>query len=240
MAENTCSNCGAQLNETSDKCTNCEERSKTAIAWPLKFAIVFFIAIVVYLASQNKSNVGTTKPAEATPSNGIATELSAQGVQKILPTEGEIKQILKPFSVRKDDMEGITWITCKGENNSFRSRVAPYMGRRDDNFWLRFKVVYHGDRWLFLESFSFKADQVKVDYPLNKTKVERDNSSSVWEWIDVRAGEDEVYLLRTISSAKKTEMRFYGSKYHRDRTLTKNENECIKKMLSAWDKLRKD
>ncbi|WP_408095532.1 hypothetical protein ACJVC5_10870 [Peredibacter sp. HCB2-198] len=174
---------------------------------------------------------------------GVASKAPVE-VKTILPpkpalTEAEKVSILKRFSKSRDKMEGITWYESKRDKETYDSRMMLYMGSTTDSYWLRMKIRYYGDDWLFLEGVKFLIDGTVIDYPFNKYEVKRDNSSgSVWEWIDVKVNENEMGLLTLLANGNSTEMRFIGSQYRRDRKITKAERQAIKDMLSAFEKLK--
>lgn len=229
-----CQNCGIQIQQVN---TNHNTDVEVQVLNPKKGSWIYWIlGAFVFLIVINGliSHDGH---------RGVASKTSTE-VKPILPpkpvlTETEKTSILKKFSKSRDKMDGITWYESKRDKDTYDSRIMLYMGANADSYWLRMKIRYYGDDWLFLEGVKFLIDGTVIDYPFNKYEVKRDNSGgSVWEWVDVKVNENEMGLLTLLADGNSIEMRFLGSQYRRDRKITKAERQAIKDMLSAFEKLK--
>lgn len=232
MALKNCKECNHQISTGAKTCPGCGAVNPKGMSLLLKVSLIFFglcfFMLILTSRESGQADSVTTKLETSLPS----------AIQKPILDKKEIKSILNPFRKKIDKMEGVTWITNPGDDEVIDSKVMVYMGEKDGYYWLRFKVRYHGDNWLFLENLKFLVDEVVYEYPLKNQKVERDNRSTVWEWIDVKAEEKEISILKAIAKGKKAEIRYIGSKYHRDRKITSSEKKAISRMVNAYRKLK--
>ena len=143
---------------------------------------------------------------------------------------------MSSFKVNKDEFNNTAYYRDKRtpyySNINF---IYPYIGNENDRYWLRLKFQYAADDWLFIEKIMIKTDT--KDYTLYG-RFERDNNSDIWEWHDIAPDEGDIFMLRDIANSKKAMVRYQGSKYHADRTLTSKEKSIITKTLDIYDKLK--
>ncbi|BCO09289.1 hypothetical protein GF1_16650 [Desulfolithobacter dissulfuricans] len=151
-------------------------------------------------------------------------------------------QVIKPaherYTVKSiDKFEKIIWYENKGHFFlSLISNIRIYIGKREKSPpFLRMKVTYHGDDWLFVKSFSVLVDGKKYGPYLYDFK--RDNSSAVWEWCDVYVSGKEYKLIEDIISSKEAIIRFYGRLYIKDHTVTPKERDFLRKMMLSYKSL---
>ncbi|MNY85831.1 hypothetical protein D3C78_20310 [compost metagenome] len=143
------------------------------------------------------------------------------------------------MTITSDEMTGITWYKDPSTTeyidvNSFYA----YVGKRDDSLVLRLKIQYQGDDWLFINSYTIKADDETFKLTMEYGDVQRDNGyGGVWEWIDIPATQDNIKMLKAIAKAKKTTVRHEGDTSYHDRVLTAKETQAISKVLDAYEAL---
>ena len=143
----------------------------------------------------------------------------------------EMAKLLLNMKIDKDDVDYKFFISPTG--NSLRSEAKLYIGFNDKKQWLRFKVTYYDDDWLFVSSYKVAADDYR--WQSSKLKFERDNSSgSVWEWIDVAAKKKEIEVAKALANAKKATIRFQGDQYYSDKQLQDDQKISILKVLKLY------
>jgi len=170
-------------------------------------------------------------------------EREAQAAQKRLAEQAELEKRTEELRVaaalgkmRKhtDDIEGLTW---------YRDRLSPqyanyngffiYIGQRPAGEpWLRLRVQYNADDWLFIESFVVVADGRRFEH--DPAHFERDNDSEIWEWYDELASSQDIEMVKAIIAAKSAVIRFNGRQYRKDRTITRTERAALQNVLDAY------
>jgi len=148
--------------------------------------------------------------------------------------KSSLGELLLDADIERDEIEDRYFIQPTG--SLLRSDVRIYIGANAQKTWLRFKVKYYGDDWLFVSSYIAAADDYRWQSP--KMKFERDHSSgSVWEWVDISAGAKEVEVAKALSSAQKATIRFQGSQYYDDVTLEEDQKQSIKTILGIYKEM---
>ena len=143
---------------------------------------------------------------------------------------------LQSFKKTTDEFEGSSFYRdSRAPNYTNIDFIYPYIGEKGDRFWLRLKMQYEADDWLFIDNAIFLVDGEK--YPVSGN-WERDNDGGrIWEWLDLPVEPSGVMLLEKIANSQTTKVRFVGNKYHNDRTLTKKEKDIIKNTLEIYQAL---
>src|SRR6266446_3219456 len=144
------------------------------------------------------------------------TEKRATHAVRNLPalTEDEgqaAKRLMRSLRVKKDDIEGITWYS-PDVADGFETAVYLYIGKKGTGEpWLRWKIRYYGDNWLFIRRYRIKIDQEEAKTLLPTEQIKHDNGSgSVWEIFDESAT-DHAHLLNQILASKTTYLRMEGT-----------------------------
>lgn len=206
--------------------------------------LCFTLFFIVFVISLNKRiNFRKTyfqeKSAVSLP---VKQEDSKQELTKeeIAKSKKELAAILKKVKRKHDSFEERTiyesWNSVENWKDDCYLRLVHYK----DNCYLGWTTVYYSDDWLFVKSFSVKADNKKYDvYPSYYEDINRTNSSnSVWESISLpyKGNED---VIKSIANSKAVTIRFYGDKYYADRKLSRAKINAIKDMLSLYDLCQK-
>lgn len=143
---------------------------------------------------------------------------------------------LKSFKKKEDEFEGNAFYrdprTPYYSNVNF---IYPYIGQKGDNYWLRLKLQYAADDWLFINKAILLVDGEKFTITGN---WETDHNSGIWEWLDISVRDTERLILERIANSKSAKIRYVGRQYHNDRTITKKEKNIIKKTLEIYDNLK--
>lgn len=159
-----------------------------------------------------------------------------------LRLEEEKKRMSAVSKLKKkyDDVSGVTWYEnpyFTHYNNS--NHTSLYIGEKEGQVWLRLKMSYYGDSWIFFDyaylSYDGKTHQIEFDkYRDKKTE----NDSSTWEWIDVNVDDLTLKFLKDMINGKVLKMRLSG-KYTNTRNLSPTEVKAMKDVLLAYDVLNK-
>ena len=95
------------------------------------------------------------------------------------------------------------------------------------------KIQYTASDWLFVQTVSAWGGAVKE--PLSDGPFERDNNSTIWEWVDVVPSGYQMEVLRTLATSKEAILRFEGQQYHKDVTLSSGDKQALRDVLTAYD-----
>ena len=152
------------------------------------------------------------------------------------------KEKLKSLNKLKknfDDVSGITWYKqpyFTHYNNRFLTSI--YMGEESSSKWLRLKMSYSGNDWIFFDNaiLSYDGNSKTISFDKYKDKETDNSGGNVWEWIDVSVDKGLENFLREFAKSKNAKMRFSG-KYTKTRTLTYNERRGIIDVLNGYDAL---
>jgi flagellar biosynthesis GTPase FlhF len=157
--------------------------------------------------------------------------------------EKAIEESTRNLVKSRDEMEEIDWYEDQSTHEKIytpRSKhIYAYIGKKNDKVWLRFKMVYAAEEWLFVKSVSFKVDgeNFKLTYGF-LDDWERNNSSySIWEWKDVLVDENIWNLINKIAKSEKAMMRYEGQQYYSDRDISTTEKVALRNILSAYQSM---
>lgn len=136
-----------------------------------------------------------------------------------------------------DRIENLTWYEHSNQPKYLNSRstVYLYIGRRgeDGTPFLRMNIQYTGDDWLFVENVVAWHDGIRV--PFFEGSFQRDNNTSVWEWVDERPSAQQIEVLRQMAEADEAILRYEGEQYRRDVTLSTGDKTAIREVLLAYE-----
>ena len=139
-----------------------------------------------------------------------------------------------------DDVSGITWYYnpyFTHYNNE--NRTSLYIGKNEEKIWLRLKMSYEGDNWIFFENAFLSYDGVTKQILFHKyydKKSDNGYGGRVWEWIDVSVDDDLLAYLKDMVKGKALKMRLSG-KYTHTHNITGNEKKALEDILLAYDVL---
>ena len=153
------------------------------------------------------------------------------------------KAAVAKLKTEKDEVEGITWYkpSCYPTYSNTRCFVLPYIGERNGQYWLRCKVDYANDEWVFFTSVIFSVDGVKRDtIEFDYGDVTRDTAfgAKLYEAADFAPTDAQIEILRDIANSEKTIIRFQGSNYYYDFTISAKDKQGIKDVLDAYEYLK--
>jgi hypothetical protein len=98
--------------------------------------------------------------------------------------------------------------------------------------WLRWKLQYASESWLFAKAYIVAADDKRFE---QQARFERDHSGgNIWEWHDAPAGKRELEIVQAILDAKDVTIRYIGNKYYDDRKVSSQEKQALRNVLNAY------
>ena len=164
-------------------------------------------------------------------------------VKALKEAEEKRLQAVNKLNKEYDDVSGITWynnpyFTHYNESNY----TSIYLGNIEDNRfvkpWLRLKMSYKGDDWLFFKKafLSYDGNTMEVPFDAYKDRKSDNSGYAVWEWIDVMVDDSILSFLRKMVKGKVVKMRLSG-KYTKTRELSSNEIKGIEDVLLGYDVL---
>jgi len=161
-----------------------------------------------------------------------AAEKAEADKKRLASATGKLK---KDF----DEVEGITWYTDKSSPVYVdRNSLHAYIGVKDGTAWLRIRIQYTGDDWVFIDNYRINVDGTNTDIATSYYTIVRDNDyGRVWEYYDGPVSALEYGLLVSIADSDKTIVRHQGSEKRYDRTVTAKEKQAIKNVLDAYEAL---
>lgn len=141
----------------------------------------------------------------------------------------ELSKILSNMTKKYDDIKNITWYRDKSSPKYANSNGFYLYFSKDT---LRLNIQYYADDWLFIEKVIIKTD--KQMYILSP-RFERDNASGkIWEWADLYVDKSGMGIIEDIINSSSVKMRYEGSKYYKDISLTEKQKKALKDTLFAF------
>jgi hypothetical protein len=197
--------------------------------WKKIIIALFMFSLIGALSScgapsSNSSNSNSTSESED------LTEQSTPEPTKAAVSDADYKAALAKMIVKSDTVEDykayrpISSPRYLNANGFFVYIVQP----SGSEPYLRFRIQYHGEDWLFINSFFFNVDGEKYKISTSYGEIERDNNSEVWEWYDVAPNSENIEMLQKIMNSKKTVMRMEGTQYYKDKTITEAQKSAIR------------
>ncbi|WP_415376799.1 hypothetical protein [Patiriisocius sp. Uisw_017] len=206
-------------------------------------------------ASQNELNTLIQKfPAseEAAKGKELLTQLNIEieklsqqkqkeEIERKKKEEKRLSDATKNMRTKYDDINEITWYRDKTspQYNNYNGFFG-YFGKSNTGIpFLRLRIQYAADDWLFIESYIIKVDG--ITYTIEEEKygeIETDNGSGgVWEWLDRAVSEDELQIMRAVANGKDVKIRFNGKQYRKDKTINSTQKAALRNVLDAFDAL---
>jgi len=162
--------------------------------------------------------------------------------ENLLKKEKEDRlRALKKLKKESDDISGVTWYYnpyFTHYNN--RNNVSVYIGKRESSKpWMRLKMSYNGDDWIFFEKafLSYNGNTLEIPFDKYDDKESDNSGGEVWEWIDVSVTPEIETFLRDLANSTNPKMRLSG-KYTETRNLTYTEKKAIRDVINGYQSLK--
>ena len=175
---------------------------------------------------------------EYTKVKDLVSKYESEQLKKAEEEKKARLQAVSKLRKKYDDINHITWY----ENPYFMhytntNYTSIYIGQNEGSIWLRLRMSYEGEDWIFFEYAYLSYDGNTFNIPFDKYREKQtENDTRVWEWIDVRVSDDLLAFLKKMVNGKSIKMRLSG-KYTKTRNLTTTEIKAIKDVLLAYDVL---
>ncbi len=132
-------------------------------------------------------------------------------------------------------MRGIVFYQDKSSPKYLnQNSVFCYLVEKDDAYFVRLKIQYHGNDWLFVRRYIFKADTATFNYRLlDGADSKVGNGGGVMEWIDVEVGASEFEIINALANGSDCKIRYEGQ-YYKDRIITNKEKAALKKFAAIY------
>ena len=165
--------------------------------------------------------------------------------EKEMAEKMRLTNATKKLESSYDKIEKITWYKDKYLNSvayalksEGPSRIELYMGKMKEGLpWLRFKIKYYGDDWVFLENYIIYIDGQK-HILIPPVKPEKDNyGGSVWESNDLPVTEEIKQIIKKVISSKEAIIRYIGQNSGFDYVITKVEKDAIRNVIDGFEAL---
>jgi hypothetical protein len=147
---------------------------------------------------------------------------------------------LKNLRSEPDDISGITWYYPKSFKHSLIKTLSSlYMGADENRTWVRLRMSYGGDNWIFFDKayLSYDGNTMEVPFDQYGDKKTENSSGSVWEWIDISLPTGAPEFLETLAQSENAKMRLSG-KYSVTRDLSQKEKDAMLEILQGYQALK--
>lgn len=191
------------------------------------------------LASVLEECLSGSPPSSLTQLSTAPAENPSATPVELSDAKDRLSKALRRMRVEHDDMLGITWyyeITSPRFLNT--SAVFLYIGDNGQDYWLRFRVQYSGQDWLFIANLLFRTDGAlhEVGTPYNTVKREV-GYGYVCEWYDCAIDDSILEIARALAEADDAKMRYQGQNHYLDRRISSTEKRALRSLLEAYDAL---
>lgn len=197
------------------------------------------IAKKEYMAAYNKAD--RFRDFDEPEIKGLAQKALSQHEKAVQESKKEeerrIATALTKMIKKSDKIEGIDWYRDKSSpsyNN--QNGFFLYIGKKENESpWMRLRIQYYSDDWLFINSFIVVADGKRFER--NQVKFDRDHDSNIWEWYDENLTEADLQMIRAVIDSKEAVIRFHGQKYKNDKIITASQKASLQRVLDAYKAL---
>lgn len=138
-----------------------------------------------------------------------------------------------------DDISETTWYRDKtSPRYSNYNGFFGYFGKSNKGSpFLRLRIQYASDDWLFIEKYIIKVDG--VTYEIEEAKygeIQKDNGSGgIWEWLDRSVTKKELEIMKAVANGKSVKIRFNGKQYYKDKTINSTQKRALRNVLDAFE-----
>jgi hypothetical protein len=174
------------------------------------------------------------------PTNDIYKSKRDQYVAALREREKNSKvAAIARLKKKHDKIEEVTWYHHPNEPAYLNSRstIYLYIGENAGGYkYLRMKIIYTSNDWLFVDKIEVWRDGKKDT--MYQGRFDRDNNTSIWEWVDVAPNRDQLRILDSIGNAKEVIIRFHGMQYLKDVTMRSSDKQAIREILLAFESMK--
>jgi hypothetical protein len=231
-----CFDCGNDVSVNAESCPKCGcvlKKKKSIFYYVfigtlclLATIAIIWIGILLAAGFFTATAVSNFNDAREKASNNLVTAKTAQKLPPLTEQERiRAMGVLSNMKTSHDNIRGTAFYQLKPDS-MYKDYAMLYVGRNSSGSgkpWLRLKIKYYDDDWLFIRSYTIKADDQVFELRPEYNEVERDNDAGdVWEWCDISADKHKTIINAMINAASIT-VRHNGDQYYKDRELTGDE-----------------
>ena len=157
----------------------------------------------------------------------------------------ELYELRKKMTSTTDEVEGTKWIYEKTTKRLIDRRISRknffyvYLGQSGRTMWPRLRMGFIRDGWIFFNQVIVNVDGNVRRLSFGKFSSNRDvlGAGAISEYIDVSAGDYES-LIKSMAKGKKVIVRFEGSQYFHDFTMTKEQKTALSNIWRLYELMR--
>ena len=174
-------------------------------------------------------------------------ERDMQAEQRKKSEAYELNELRKKMTSKVDEVTGIKWIYEKtnkkviDRHSSKKNLFFVYLGQDTEikRIWARLYMGFIRDDWIFFTKVIINVDGKIKTLSFNSFEVERDvlGGHAIREYIDLPAGNYEE-LIKSMSKGKKVLVRFEGSQYYHDFTMTKEQKTALSNIWRLYELMK--
>ena len=228
-----------------------KESMGTILSYPISFKLlndmgeditksIFFIDKLKKEQEIESMVFSIQNPLEELTGINKGSQLDASGFNNSVDS-AKLKQLIKQFRVKTDEFSN-------NNRKWYEHKTAPRYINRNGIYcyfdteneipgFLRFKVQYYSDDWLFFEAIQFSIDGVSYDYIPSKTETDNGEGGKIWEWFDERVTDSDEKLINALANAKNAKMKFIGKQYYDIKTISAEQIRGIKQTVELYNVL---
>jgi len=173
---------------------------------------------------------------QATRAAEIVAQIETALAEQAAADEARIAAATAKMRTDTDAVREMTFYTDKTttQYNNYNS-FHLYIGQNSSGVWLRLRIQYAADDWLFIENYVIKADDKRFDIAPDYFDIERDNGSGgIWEWYDKPVERSDVKMVQAVIASGTATLRYNGKQYYDDREITAAEKQALQNVLDAF------
>jgi hypothetical protein len=159
---------------------------------------------------------------------------------KIKKAKKKVKNLVRG---KTDEFTNITWYKNKRFTHYIDySRISLYIGHDNNDSWVRLKISYSGDDWIFFENISLlygESNVLNLDFGYfseKETKVL--GGGEVAEWIDIAVSPRELKYLKEFAKSNNSKIKFSGDAYFHKMTVGPTQKKAMLEVIEAYEILK--
>jgi len=195
-----------------------------------KIVIALFVFSLIGALSSSGTSSSNSSNSNSTSESEVLTDQSTPEPTKQAVSDADYKAALAKMKVKSDAVKNIKFYSPISSPTYLNANgFYVYIGQSGGSEpYLRLRIQYYGEDWLFIDSFFFNVDGETYEISTSYGEMERDNDTEVWEWYDVSPTSENIEMLQKIMNSKKTVMRMEGTQYYKDKTITEAQKSAIR------------
>jgi hypothetical protein len=185
-----------------------------------------------------KTHSGSKQAAEA--------ESMLLEIEQVMPGIQEVPEVINADTLTYaagqmrtvfDEGKGFTWYYDKNTpKNKNTNCIFLYFGKKsNERPWLRFRIQYAADDQLFIQGYTIKTENSSYRINVKPAEVETNNTGrESWECYDTGMTPSLYVIVNAIIYSETATISYIGKQYYDERTITENEKQELKNVLSAF------